>query len=82
MMADEQPGVSLQAAAMRDAIGALVDQDLDGGTDPREVFHGVALAFGKALSELVSPDAAAWFMQREATRVAALASPSASGGVQ
>ena len=82
MMASEQPGVSPQAAALRDAIGELVDQALATGTDPREVFHGVALAFGKGLTELVEPQTAAWFMQREATRVAALVTPLALGAVQ
>ena len=82
MMAEEQPGVSPEAAALRDAIGELVDQAIAGGTDPREAFSGVALAFGEVLTELVDPQTAAWFMQREATRVAALVAPLAQGGVQ
>lgn len=59
-----------QALNVRDQILKIVVAESDRTGDTQSVFHGLALAFGMALSS-VQPkpeDAAAW-MEREAQRI-------------
>ena len=72
-MTENQSGPGPAASVLQGQIAELVATALSAGADQRDVFAGIAQAFGAALSNMLEPSAAVYFMKRETKRVAFLA---------